>query len=1096
MHDFENELDRVVAGLKDFQRATVQWVFHRLFSKPKGRMLVADEVGLGKTIVAKGVIAEAVRRHLARKSAQPFQVAYICSNQAIAQENQQKLQLFKSDKTAPMYGRISELAYAPPETNGKILDINSLTPATSFSVTQGAGNWVERLIVFRLLRDMFPEYEPELKVWSRAWVEEASWEYKLASERGTKPLRQDLPDRFRILLDHRQAALSEQASAQLELSHGAPVCLWRALKVLLEKLRARKKPERAKWELLVQMRRTLVECCIEYIHADLYILDEFQRFRVLLEEREASEEARIAKRIFSKPEARILLLSATPFKAFSGENDHEIGEAHHQELQSVLKFLAKDDPGDLLAFESARREIYTQMAKLGEGSLCPAELCDKSKIKLESLLSRYICRTERAIAAGSGNLMLQDSWRRLELPITKEDIETFRAVDRLARLLAQKDLAGKSAGGVMDYAKSAAFPLSYLDGYQFKEQLRNFKDNPKMQKALRKSRCAWLNEGDINRYAFKPCSLKKIKNGGGNARLKQLIQESVGDGGHLLLWVPPSLPYYQLSGPFRGQARFSKTLVFSSWQLVPRMIGTLVSYEVERRTIGADKKIKPQNLKYFHGEKQRRHPRPQLKFRTTGDETGAMSLFTLLYPCQILAGLVDAELFRGADRSFKEIKDILAARIAGLLKAQGLQRQTGSQRKSQAWYWGAPFLLDQEHGFGEVQRQWVERDGGLRELKQDHREMSALGNHFHRLKASLETDGLALGEFPENLPAQLAIMALGSPAVACLRALRRRFPNRSHEQLMVDASQLAAGFLELFNKPEAISAVRLGNGGGFFWQQVLLYCAQGCIHAMVDEYLHMLLEQVGTLEKAKDRFLNSINMFTTSVNVESLRAFTGGGKPKKMRCHYAVAMGSQKIETEGGRQRVVNIRESFNSPFRPFVLASTSIGQEGLDFHWYCRKIVHWNLPGNPIDLEQREGRINRYKSLVIRRRIASRYGANLKDLASKADIWSALMALAEADTNTAEVSQLQPFWHLDGEEGAEAIERLVPLYPFSKDVGKLEQSLKILTLYRLTFGQPRQDELLNYLLKKDFSAEEISLIKERLLINLSPLARGNVPPA
>ena len=51
-------------------------------------------------------------------------------------------------------------------------------------------------------------------------------------------------------------------------------------------------------------------------------------------------------------------------------------------------------------------------------------------------------------------------------------------------------------------------------------------------------------------------------------------------------------------------------------------------------------------------------------------------------------------------------------------------------------------------------------------------------------------------------------------------------------------------------------------------------------------------------------------------------------------------------------------------------LASTSIGQEGLDFHWYCSEVVHWNLPSNPIDLEQREGRVNRYQSLVVRRRV------------------------------------------------------------------------------------------------------------------------------
>ena len=41
---------------------------------------------------------------------------------------------------------------------------------------------------------------------------------------------------------------------------------------------------------------------------------------------------------------------------------------------------------------------------------------------------------------------------------------------------------------------------------------------------------------------------------------------------------------------------------------------------------------------------------------------------------------------------------------------------------------------------------------------------------------------------------------------------------------------------------------------------------------------------------------------------------------------------------------------------------STSIGQEGLDFHTYCHAVVHWNLPSNPVDMEQREGRVHRYK--------------------------------------------------------------------------------------------------------------------------------------
>lgn len=58
--------------------------------------------------------------------------------------------------------------------------------------------------------------------------------------------------------------------------------------------------------------------------------------------------------------------------------------------------------------------------------------------------------------------------------------------------------------------------------------------------------------------------------------------------------------------------------------------------------------------------------------------------------------------------------------------------------------------------------------------------------------------------------------------------------------------------------------------------------------------------------------------------------------------------------------------------FWPFVLATTSVGQEGLDFHLYCHAVVHWNLPSNPVDMEQREGRVHRYKGYAVRKNLAT----------------------------------------------------------------------------------------------------------------------------
>ena len=56
----DEHVTRSLAVLKDFQRATVDVVFDNLFRNGQQRMLVADEVGLGNTIVRKGVIASRI----------------------------------------------------------------------------------------------------------------------------------------------------------------------------------------------------------------------------------------------------------------------------------------------------------------------------------------------------------------------------------------------------------------------------------------------------------------------------------------------------------------------------------------------------------------------------------------------------------------------------------------------------------------------------------------------------------------------------------------------------------------------------------------------------------------------------------------------------------------------------------------------------------------------------------------------------------------------------------------------------------------------------------------------------------------------------
>ena len=87
------DVARVLAPLKPFQCRTVDHAFDRLFlaQDSTARFLVADEVGLGKTLVARGVIARTIE-HL-WDDVDRIDIIYICSNSSIARSNLQKLQV-------------------------------------------------------------------------------------------------------------------------------------------------------------------------------------------------------------------------------------------------------------------------------------------------------------------------------------------------------------------------------------------------------------------------------------------------------------------------------------------------------------------------------------------------------------------------------------------------------------------------------------------------------------------------------------------------------------------------------------------------------------------------------------------------------------------------------------------------------------------------------------------------------------------------------------------------------------------------------------------------------------------------------------------
>ena len=98
------DTNAVLDGLKGFQRDTVEYAFERLYLAPDStrRFLVADEVGLGKTLVARGVIAKALD-HLweGPGKVERIDIVYICSNGQIARQNARRLQIGRASLSGP-----------------------------------------------------------------------------------------------------------------------------------------------------------------------------------------------------------------------------------------------------------------------------------------------------------------------------------------------------------------------------------------------------------------------------------------------------------------------------------------------------------------------------------------------------------------------------------------------------------------------------------------------------------------------------------------------------------------------------------------------------------------------------------------------------------------------------------------------------------------------------------------------------------------------------------------------------------------------------------------------------------------------------------
>lgn len=1063
----------VLTGLKDFQVHTARYAFRRLFTDPEPttRFLVADEVGLGKTLVARGLIAQAID-HLRAAGDRRIDIIYICSNSAIARQNVRRIDVTQDGTLDdPGADRLTMLPTQLNRLGSEGINLIPITPGTSFDLGRNLGRFEERALLFSLLRSAWGSDRLKGSGPARLFYTGISDDNPAAARRrlhkAAARYASEIPgsfkQAFRRALVERNKELYAQHTPILQQQFDA---LWPHYQY----------PKNLPWAVKEQrsrfigsLRQLVAELAVEQLQPDIVILDEFQRFKRLLDNTDETFENRIARRLFNGTSdtgkaTRVVLLSATPYKMYTQRDDPD-GDDHHEDLIHTLRFLYNNDSDAERVRETLRR-LYHGLLDGSAG----VDQVRRSSQELSDRLRRVMTRTERVTADAFQDAMLSGQVDGV-LPLEVSDVKAFLVSNQVANEL--------EVASPVELWKSGTYLLNFLEGYALRShldaKLNDQEDVPTLREAIRTGH-GLLPWEDIE--AYRPLDP-------GNARLRALVEDTVGRGLWKLLWLPPSLPYYRTDSEF-DTARadnLTKRLVFSGWRLVPKVIAAITSYEAERRmTELGDEAVhysKDYNLR----------PGRLLDFRINDGRPGSMTSFAFIYPSPSLAALGDvkgAAAVVGGLPSAGEVRSGARERIGEAL-ADPLAEAPSHGEIDHRWVWAAPLLFDHQAGAAS----WIHRDSSLGAWTGTAVREGGLKEHVEWAREWL--GDRTLGRPPDDLLDSLTDLAIGSPANCALRALSTLTGGTTDDDTLRNAAaHIAWGLRALFNGPNETALVR-SRSTEPYWRAALEYCIDGNLQAVLDEYLHVLREWTGKVSGTKEEIAAVVSETAYSaLTLRTTRYFADvpsidddgeiGFDRHALRGRFAVQYGDHR-DSEAGDVRASHVSEAFNSPFWPFVLATTSIGQEGLDFHLYCHAVVHWNLPHNPVDLEQREGRVHRFKGHAVRKNIAAEYGERALE-ARRSDLWSHMFELAQDEAE----SDLVPFWMFRSDKGTAVVERHVPMLPLSREQVRFPGLLQSVATYRLAFGQPRQEELVEHLLKHH-DPVTIERLRDALRVDLRPPA-------
>ncbi len=991
---------------KAFQRATVEAALSALDGRRRvRRFLVADEVGLGKTVVAREVLRALLARHR-RAGRGPLRVFYVCSSLAIVGQNRDSLlkALDDKDERALAYTDVDRLTLLPNRDldDEAPLHLLTLTPDTSMPDRQGKrrdGKAEERALIHNLLKASYPGLEEDAQ--GKSWLmreAKKSWAWWTGAGR-TQP---------KVGLAKIFFGIVRQ---QLELGEG---------QYLRPALRRRINEDPL--DAIQLLRVALARAGLQKLSPELVIFDEFQRFSDLLRGDDRGSD--IAREMIGAPGggAAVLLLSATPFRLFGGEFETAFdGQAPHKQFFSLVEWLL-GGPNDEQALQQ-RKSLKRRFGDYARGLRSNEPLGERTmaaKADIEQTLRAVMARTERF-----GHDLGQQATRQLTVsaPLAPMDLAAYRHQIACFQGGEPDGASGRRVGEAIQYWNSVPLAMQTL-GPRYK---------PWTEAKLLAPRVpgVYLRPRDLARFDGPEAWA--------HPRLRAL-REQLPPAQLAVPWVAPSLPWWDVGGAWRSSSP-SKVLLFSRFHATPRAVAALLSYDVERLLLrgGAttyDKvsekvSLGPsrENLAFFHP---------------------SAVLIRLLDPATLTAtsreslqsaakGRAQAAL-RGLGVTVAE-RGEAARRLPELLVA--LERRVGGWAASEAAWTQLAKALSSKG---------TTEDKGLARAVQDW------GSATTKPLESVS---------PEELNT-LTQAALAGAGVVLGRSLARHGLELTGEGLLRALRTSWSGLRSYLNNPWMHASLRPDGAGRSgeteeaegrkYRQRIQDAVLDGNLESVLDEHLWITRTlRDSSPTAAAETLEDALSLRTSSFVFHGL----GGEKDLRLRAHAALpfsaeaerhrAGGSETERSPSARQD--ELRGAFNSPFWPHVLASTSVGQEGLDFHAWCARVAHWDLPGNPVDLEQREGRIDRYGGLAVRRALAKKLGRRaLGELNSP---WRDLAERAERQLSHDEAG-LEPWWITQDA----TVERLVFDVPLSEAHARLEHLKQQRMLYRLTLGQPDQEDL------------------------------------